>query len=114
MSAKRRHWVRRRHSNLSPETRTQIERLLFQTRLTQVQIGLKCGVAQSRVSTIAREIGFKPWTRKSKFVSGARKTRNREIIRLATMGKTYAEIGQRYGITRQRAQQIVRLYGGEH
>jgi hypothetical protein len=92
------------------EVQIQIERLFSETRLTQVQIALKCGVAQSRVSTIAREIGFKPWTRKSKFVSRARKTRNSEIIRLAATGKTYAEIGERYRITRQRAQQIVRLY----
>ena len=103
---------RHAHSTLPPKTRARIESLLLQTRLTQVTIVAKCGVSPSRVSVIAREVGFSPWTRKSNRRSRAQEERNRDIIRLVRLGLTYREIGEQYGVSRQRAQQIVRLYGG--
>jgi transcriptional regulator with XRE-family HTH domain len=103
-------------SKLAPETRVRVERLLFQTEFTQSEIAHKCGISQAKVGTIAREIGFAPRMRKSKRISRVQsreqKARDRQIIQLIEKGKTYREVGQRYGITRQRAQQIVRLYGG--
>ena len=97
---------------LSPETRTSIERLLQQTCLTQITIAAKCGVSVPVVSALARENGFTPWTRKSnrKPRCPAHQARNQEIVRLAGTGRTYGEIGERYGITRQRVHQIVRFY----
>jgi len=64
---------------LSPGTRISIERLLNRTRLTQITIAARCGVSPSKVSVIARAIGFRPWARKSEHGSHARTTRNREI-----------------------------------
>ncbi len=97
------------HFKLAPEIRTRMERLLFETQLTQSDIALNCNVAKSKVCTIARQIGFGPWMRKSERKSRAQSNRNREIIRLVRKGQTYREIAQRYGITKQRAQQIVKL-----
>jgi transcriptional regulator with XRE-family HTH domain len=103
------------HSQPTAQARTRIERLLFETQFTQSEIALKCGVSQSRVCAIAREIGFGPRTRKSKRISRAQsreqEARNRQIIRLVRKGQTYREVGECYGITPQRAQQIVRLDG---
>lgn len=101
---------RQTHPKLSPETRTSIERLLNRTRLTQIVIAARCGVSPSKVSLIARAIGFRPWARKSERGSHAQTTRNREIIDLVAVGRTYLEIAKQYGISRQRAHQIVRVY----
>ena len=97
---------------LSPETRTSIEQLLVRTRLTQSTIAARCGVSTSTVLGIARAIGISPWARKSKRKSRfpARAARDREIINLVGMGRTYVEIGKQYGISRQRVHQIVQLY----
>ena len=97
---------------LSSETRTSIERLLTGTRLTQNAIAARCGVSISTVSAIARAIGIRLWARKPerkpRFPSHI--ARDQEIIRLASLGRTYKEIGERYGISRQRAHHIVQLY----
>src|SRR5580700_10708439 len=95
---------------LPPVIRTSIEQLLTGTSLTQVTIAKRCGVSPTRVSGIARAIGISPWARKSKRKprSPAQRARDREISRLVTMGRTYREIAERYGISRQRAHQIVR------
>lgn len=99
---------------LSPKTTARIERLLNRTRLTQIAIAARCGVSPSVVSEIARAIGISPWTRKPerKPRSRAQSARNREIIHLVATGRTYREIAEQYGISRQRAHQIVRLYRG--
>jgi hypothetical protein len=49
------------------------------------------------VSATAREIGISPWARKPerKRRSPAQPARDREIIRLFEMGRTYEEIGKR-------------------
>ena len=64
------------------------------------------------VSSTARAIGISPWARKSKRKprSRAQMAREREIVRLVTMGRTYREIAEQYGISRQRAHQIARVY----
>lgn len=98
-------------SRLTAETRTRIERLLFETQFTQSEIAQKCGVSQSKVGTIAREIGLGPRMRRSNCARPPLSSRDRGIIRLARKGRTYREIGQLYGVTRQRAQQIMKLYG---
>ena len=93
----------------SPGTRTAIERLLTGTRLTQSTIAARCDVSSTTVSAIAREIGILCWARKSERPH-KQATRDREIIRLVGMGRTYDEIGKRYGISRQRVHQILREY----
>jgi DNA-binding CsgD family transcriptional regulator len=97
---------------LPPATRTSIERLLTGTSLTQVTIAKMCGVSPTMVSGIARAIGISPWARKSKRKprSRAQMAREREIVRLVTMGRSYTEIGDQFGISRQRVHQIVRTY----
>lgn len=100
------------HSNGGLPVTRSIERLLTWTSLTQVTIAKRCGISPTMVSGVARAIGISPWARKSKRKprSGAQMAREREIVRLATMGRTYREIGEQYGISRQRAHQIVRIY----
>ena len=100
---------------LSPETRTSIEQLLTGTSLTQTAIAARYGVSPKMVSCIARAIGFGPWTRKPerKGRSPAQVARDREIVRLVAMGRTYREIAEQYGISRQRAHQIMRRYADE-
>jgi hypothetical protein len=100
--------------DLPSTTRARVERLLYATEFTQSEIAVKCGVTQSKVSAIARDIGLGRRTRKARYPSRARTKRNREIIRLVKRGRTYREVGQRYGITRQRVHLIVKLYGTEH
>lgn len=97
---------------LPPGIRASIERLLTGTSLTQVAIAKICGVSPTMVSGVARAIGISPWARKSrrKPRSRAQMARDREIVRLVTMGRTYREIAELYGISRQRAQQIARPY----
>jgi len=41
----------------------------------------------------------------------SRKERDRQIVLLARMGKSYAEIGKIYGLTRARVSQICLNYG---
>ena len=97
---------------LSPDITTSIARLLTRTRLTQNSIAARCGVSSTTVSAIAREIGIGLWARKSerKRRSPAQPARDREIIRQVAMGRTYGEVGKRYGISRQRVHQIAKLY----
>ena len=98
------------HPRLSPETQAEIVHLLSRTRLTQTSIAAVCDVAQSTVCRMAREIGIAPWARKGKYTSPALASRNREIVQLAGAGISYAEIGRRFGISRERTRRIVERY----
>src|ERR1700740_732047 len=91
---------------LAAAIRNRIDKLLKHTRLSKRTIAGRCGVSQSKVSVIAGEIGFKPWQRKS--LSG-QTARNRKIIQLVALGRSYSEIANQFGISRQRVHQITRL-----
>jgi hypothetical protein len=98
------------HPRLSPKTQAEIVHLLSRTGLTQTSIAAVCDVAQSTVCRIAREIGIAPRARKGKNTSRALASRNREIAQLAGAGISYAEIGRRFGISRERTRRIVERY----
>ena len=98
------------YRTLSSQTRSKIASLLSHTGLSQGSIAAKCRVAPSTVGRIAREIGIDPLARKAKHKSRALTSRNQEIVRLADAGLSYAEIGRRFDISRERVRRIVERY----
>jgi hypothetical protein len=62
-----------------------------------------CHSARGRLYPVDPEIEAEVWC--------ARGTQSRDHP-LVALGLTYREMGEQYGVSRQRAQQIVRLYGG--
>ena len=106
------HWLRK-----GPRRTKRDDRIveLYSTGITASEVGKQMGMSTARVLDILRDRGIELRKPKGSYphhlVKLAKKNEDRkrtaQIVRMRAAGADYTEIGRRFGVSRQRIQQIV-------